>query len=105
MEPRQSRARNACAEARPDQVVERAEAERSDADLRESVCERLPEPKCIAGVPTLSGDDSDRLVREPPGRIRDRSLRGRIEPLRIVDRDENGPVAREHAEIRQERSR
>ena len=105
MEPRQSRARNACAEARPDQVVERTEAERPGSDLRESVGKRLPEPKCVAGVPALGGDDSDRLVREPPGGIRDRPLRGRIEPMRIVDRDENRPATCEHAEIREERAR
>ena len=73
-------------ETRSDQMVERADTQRPDADLRDALFEGMAEIEGVARFAALRDEDPDRSVAKPSRREGEDPLRRRVEPLDVVDR-------------------
>ena len=97
--------RNAQAESRPDQMVERADAQRADANLVQALVEGVAELERVAAVAALRREDPDGSVAQASGREGKDPLRRGIEPLDVVDREQHLRASGERAQAGEERSR
>ena len=84
--PRQRRPGDPQTQTRVDQMVERADTERPDVDLREALLKGMAEIEGVARVAAVGGKDSDRSVAKPPRREGEDPPRRRVEPLDVVER-------------------
>ena len=102
---RHRRSRDAQAETRPNQMVEGADTQRADADLRDVLLEGMAEIEGVTRVAALRDQDPDRSVAKPSRREGEDPLRRRVEPLDVVDRYQHRRATCEDAQIRQEGAR
>ena len=82
--------------------MDRAHAERFDHEALIAILQRS-QPERLAARPFLTPnsagkDDPDRLVGDPSEREPERGGRGIVQPLNVVDRDDQGPVTGERAD-------
>ena len=77
-------------EALGEHAADGAEAQRSDADRRDHILERALERRRRPGAP---GEQERRPTVEPPRGERERVRRRGVEPLEVVDGDDNDRVA------------
>ena len=105
MHAHHGRARNADAQPRSDQMVERADAQRADADAVEALVEGGPQLERVARVAALGREEADRGAADALRREREDAAGRRVEPLRVIDRDEHPRVVRERAKVSEERAR
>jgi hypothetical protein len=86
------------AEPFPDETVECAEGKRWDLEPRDLLvrAELLERERWLRPFAS-SREDSDGLVLPTPDRVRDESRGRPVKPLEVVDRDQNGRRACEHA--------
>ena len=82
------------------EVVQRAEAERPDVDAQVAVDAVEPERERPARAAPHGRRHADALRREAPERVREDLDRRRVEPLDVVDGDQERPVLRQSVEER-----
>src|SRR4029453_8844160 len=78
---RHRRPRDVQTETRSHQMVERADAQRSDADLGDALLESVAEVEWVARVAALRDENPDLSVAKPSRREGGDPLGGRAEPL------------------------
>ena len=99
MYPPERRARQGHGEALAEELVDRAEPERADRQPRHFGIQRRPLPG------TLGKQERDRLVANTPHRERKRGRGRRVEPLDVVDGQQDRTAAGERAQSSEERDR
>src|SRR5581483_303980 len=106
VEPPDLRTGEADAERRAEHDVELAGRERSDADAREPRAERAIEPE--RRRPRLPGaarrEHGGGNARQPPDDERERALARRVEPLDVVDREQQTAALRGELDEAQRRA-
>ena len=89
-----------------EQLVQRAHAQGTDADeLAATVRERPVETQRHGAARAEREQKADAVTREPACRELEHARRGRIEPLHVVDRDDDGRALGEQHEQRDDRRR
>ena len=96
-EPRKGRPREGDAEALPDEMVKGAEGQRWDLERRALLLGAEPlEPERRLRPVAPSHEQSNPLVFQAPDDVGEDSRRGRVQPLDVVDRDQDRGRACEH---------
>jgi hypothetical protein len=102
VQPRDLRPREIEPEPLLQKLMETAEAERADRQPLQVVeVERQADARPLS----QGREEADPLVAQPPKRELEHASRGRVEPLGVVDGDEDGPMLGERAEHVEKRER
>ena len=107
VKPPQRRPRERHAQARAEQLVQRTQAQRADADPGDSVRQRALqlERRTPAAVAASRHQHTDGLHAKAPHSEPDQVRRRRIEPLHVVDREHDRAPSRKRPERVEERER
>ncbi len=85
-------------------MVERADAQRADANRGQALLEGVAEPQWIVVVTALRGQDPDGRITQSSGGEGEDALGRGIEPLDVVDREQDRRASGERAERGEERT-